>query len=127
MSHSTLTDYESDGAVDWGGRWDGTPVYRKQVGTASPSSPASLDIWAAQTTGTGEQALTWAPSDGDWTVVLMNADATSGVQADIAAGAELPVLDWIGPVLLSIGGTMLVIGVVLVAASLIGGRREVAP
>lgn len=126
-SYSTLTDYESDSRWSWGGRWDGTPVYREHAGTAGPSSPESLDIWAAQASGTGEQVLTWAPTDGDWTVVLMNADATTGVQADVTAGAELPVLDWVGPVLLSIGGTMLVIGVVLVATSLIGGRKEVAP
>ena len=124
--YSTLVDFESDGG--WDGGWDGTPVFREHAGTGTPSAdPETLDIWAAQTSGTGEQVLTWAPADGDWTVVLMNSDATAGVEADMAAGAELPVLGWVGPVLLAIGGTLLVIGIVLVAASLLGGRKEPTP
>ena len=37
-------------------------------------APAEADIWAAAAGGTGTRTLTWRPTDGDWTVVLMRAD-----------------------------------------------------
>ncbi len=91
---------------------------------APPVAPAQLDLWVAQASGPGEQSLTWTPRDGDWTVVLMNADATPGVTAQVSAGAELPALEWVIPVTLSVGGTLLILSVALITGALMNHRRE---
>ena len=54
------------------------------------------NFWAASASGTGTQAVTWEVEDGDWSVVVMNADASRGVDADVKAGAELPFLASLG-------------------------------
>jgi hypothetical protein len=117
VPHAVLTDYRGDG-------FGGTPSYRDVAGSDVPVPPAQLGIWVARTTGAGQRSLTWTPRNGDWTAVLMNADGTTGVRADVRAGAELPFLDWAVPVLLSVGGTLLVLSVALIAGGLLAGRRE---
>jgi hypothetical protein len=78
-----------------------------------PSGPPSREsIWATSTQGTGEQTLRWDSRAGDWSVVVMNADAGSGVAVHGDASAVLPILPWLG-VGLPLGG---------VAAALVGGR-----
>ena len=44
------------------------------------------------TQGPGNQSLTWDPDEGDWTIVVMNADGSAPVRTRAAVGAELPVL-----------------------------------
>ena len=87
VSHTTVTDldYEPFEAS-----------YRPQAGERSPATPADERIWAASTQGAGPQTLTWEAEDGDWSVVVMNADGSPGVQADISAGAKLPFLTAVG-------------------------------
>jgi hypothetical protein len=63
--------------------------YVSRGGTASPARPASRSIWAASTSGTGDQQLTWRVRSGEWRVVLMNADGSSGVSADVTVGGRV--------------------------------------
>ena len=78
--------------------------------TKPAGTPASQDFWAAMTTGSGVQMLTWSPRSGDWRVVLMNADAAAGVQARISVGAELPAILGFGIVTLMGGAALLLVG-----------------
>lgn len=120
VPHATLTGYDRTLPG-----FDREPVYRNDAGGSGPTLvPGELDIWAAQAAGAGQQTLTWSPEDGDWTVVLMNVDGAAGVAASVSAGAELPFLDWAIPVALSVGGTLLVVSVVLIAGALTAGRKE---
>ena len=57
----------------------------------------------------------------------MNADGGRGVEADVAAGATLPVLDWAVPVLLSVGGTGLVIALIALALVIRSAERSAVP
>lgn len=70
-------------------------VYRHHSGDASPASPQSQRFWIAQATGTGTQTVQWDVDNGDWAIVAMNADASSGVRfvasAGINTGAALPI------------------------------------
>lgn len=59
------------------------------------SAPSREAIWAATTEGTGQQTLLWTPRDGDWSIVLMNADASAGVAVHGDASAKIPVLPWV--------------------------------
>jgi hypothetical protein len=70
--------------------------YRRFDGDRRPAEPATRDFWAASVRGAGHQTLTWDVEDGDWSIVVMNADASRGVDADVEAGAQLDFLDSAG-------------------------------
>jgi hypothetical protein len=73
-----------------------SPNYDELSGGSPPGPPGENSFWAASATGAGTQSLTWDPEDGDWVVVLMNEDGSSGVEADLSIGAEVDPLLWIG-------------------------------
>jgi hypothetical protein len=63
--------------------------YAHHAGAALPARPASRSIWAASATGTGDQQLSWRIRSGEWRVVLMNADGSSGVNADVKVAGTI--------------------------------------
>ena len=93
-------------------------TYRVVDGTAVPGDPAREGFWVAQAAGAGAQTVSWPLEDGTWTVVVMNADASRGVVADVAAGVTIPGLSWVVAILLSIALTSLIIAIVLLVAAL---------
>jgi hypothetical protein len=92
--------------------------YDTRQGERSPGAPSAQRFWAATARGDGEQTLTWDVDDGDWSVVVMNADGSTGVDAGISAGARVGWLGeagWVslgsGLVLLALAGGLLYMGV----------------
>jgi hypothetical protein len=79
----------------------------RHPGTTSPADPTSQTIWAASASGSGLQRLDWDAEGGDWSVVVMNADGSAGVDAEVSLGAHVPHLVWIG-IGGVIGGSLLV-------------------
>jgi uncharacterized protein DUF4389 len=77
--------------------------------------PETLDIWAAQSSGQGVQDALWTPQDGRWSAVVMNADGSRGVNADVQFGAELPWLGAAGFAVLVMSLLLLAGGVALIA------------
>ena len=106
VAHTTVTDLDFEPFE---------ASYKAQGGQGTPAAPAAERIWAASSQGAGPQTLTWDVEDGEWSIVVMNADGTSGVQADISAGAKVPYLNEIGWSALG-GGAILLIA----AAALLG-------
>jgi hypothetical protein len=105
--------------------------------TAQPSAPASATaggapatlpgqepFWVARAAGTGPQEMVWTPAAGDWAVVVMNADGSRPVVADLSFGATAPGLRaaWTG--LLAFGGAALLVGVLVVALALWSASRR---
>src|SRR2546421_5021193 len=93
-------------------------TYRQVTGAAPGRPPTAQNFWAASASGPGRQTVTWKVRDGDWSVVLMNADGSRGVAADVDLGAKLSFLLWVAIGLL-IGGVLVTGGsaaLVLVAA-----------
>jgi hypothetical protein len=91
--------------------------YTNRAGTATPARPASRSIWAESTSGTGNQQLTWRIRSGEWRVVLMNADGSPGVNADVKVGGTvnhvLPVaigVTGLGLLILLLGGAVVYAG-----------------
>jgi hypothetical protein len=82
------------------------------------SAPGTQRFWAASSTGTGTQTVVWKPSDGSWTVVVMNAGGGPGVDIGADLGASIPALPWIaigvlvGGVVFMGGGLLLIVGAV---------------
>ena len=58
---------------------------------------------APPTPGTGKLTLTWAVRDGDWTVVVMNADARPGLSVRAEAGLSALALSWLAGEMLAVG------------------------
>jgi hypothetical protein len=85
----------------------------RRGGSATPGVPANASFWAATATGPGTQALTWKPDVGRWAVVVMNADGSRRVAADVSVGAKTGVLLPVG-----IGLFALSLLVVIAAAAL---------
>jgi hypothetical protein len=83
--------------------------YSRKGGDRKIAAPGKQDIWAASAHGDGRQALTWDVEDGDWSVVVMNADGSPGVHADVSAAANLSWLDDAGRVAITTGVVLLFI------------------
>jgi hypothetical protein len=97
--------------------------YREVDGGARPARPAAQDFWAASAHGAGTQALTWDVDDGDWSIVVMNEDASRGIDAGVKAGADLPLLSGAGWGALIAGFITLASGAGLAALGIRGPRR----
>jgi hypothetical protein len=93
--------------------------YRRITGDTEPAPPVDQDFWAAQATTTDSDALSWKVESGDWTVVVMNADASRGVDVDSRLGVKV---GWFLPaaIVLTIVGLLLLAGGTLLA--ILGGR-----
>lgn len=94
------------------------------AGGPPASRPAYQPFWAASATGTGARTLAWAPQPGDWTVVVMNADATRPVESDLTVGAQVPLLGATAGAALGVGLALLVMGLLLI---LLGARQRRTP
>ena len=91
-------------------------TYVQHYGSA-PAPPASQAIWVASVSGPGVQTLTWQPLRGDWSIVVMNADASNGVAVRADIGATAPSLGWVAAALLIAGFLFAVVAVVLLVVS----------
>ncbi len=110
VAHDEITEWESfqDDITD--------VVYTRNDGATDPAAPETVGFWVASVGGSGEQTLDWTIESGEWALVIMNADGSPGVSADVRFGvARLAVL-------FPIGLASLVVGLV----ALIGGGRMVS-
>jgi hypothetical protein len=94
--------------------------YTRHSGQRHPVSPEHAGIWAASSHGSGSESIDWEIEDGDYSAVVMNADGSLGVDADISAGADVPFLDELGWSAIGSGAFALVIAIGLIA---LGVRR----
>jgi hypothetical protein len=111
--YATLTGFAS-----------GQGVYVLHDGNAVPPSPGRAGIWAAQVSGTGTQTLVWPARNGNWMVVVMNADASPGISFSAVAGATVPALTGIAIGLLAGGVILLILGVTLVLVPVLRAGRS---
>ncbi len=104
VAHDEITGWEADRAdiIDL--------EYTTHRGTAPPGPPGTETFWVTSVSGTGLQTLDWTIESGDWSAVIMNADASAGVTAELAFGAAPSNID-------AIAWTTLTAGLI----SLIGG------
>jgi hypothetical protein len=99
-------------------------TYRPVSGGAPSGAPAAQSFWAATGTGTGTQVLTWTPQEGDWSVVMMNADGSPAIDSMVSVGAIVPVLHGIAVGLCIGGGVLFLLGLALVLIAVISYERQ---
>lgn len=102
--YATLTGFAS-----------GHSIYVLHDGTAVPRNPGTAGIWVTQVSGAGTQTLIWPARDGNWMLVVMNADASAGVAVSAEAGATVPALTGVAIGLLAGGVILLAVAVALIA------------
>ena len=88
--------------------------YADHAGGQRPAPPADERFWTASAHGTGPQTVTWDVDDGNWSIVVMNADGSRGVDAGISAGAKVPFLTALAWITIAAGLALLAIAAVLV-------------
>jgi len=108
-----------------------TPRFREAAGTEQPAPPGTQDFWAASTAGTGTQDLVFAATDGatipagDWTIAMMNVDASQGVSADVSVGARVGFLGALGAFFIIGGLLALLVGIaLLLIGAIVLGRDQ---
>ncbi len=111
VAHDELADVQDDG----------TPTYRSRRGSDEVAPPGAQTFWAASTEGTGTQQLDWQATSGRWAAVLMEADGSPGVAADVEVGAR-PGFVVPTAAILVVGGVALVAGAV--ALLLVGAQSD---
>lgn len=77
--------------------------YSTHEGTTAPTAPGLQGFWMESVEGTGTQTLDWSLDSGNWTVVVMNADASTRVTADLAVGIRMPILTTLAWIALAVG------------------------
>lgn len=78
-------------------------------GVATPTPPGEQTFWVASASARGVADLTWNVRDGDYRMVLMNADGTPVVDTQLSVGLQLPGFFGLSLGFL-IGGLILLIG-----------------
>jgi hypothetical protein len=101
--------------------------YRDIPGSTAPAPPTGETFWQASASGTGEQELTWNITTGSWAIVLMNADASPGIDVQVQPGFRSDLIRPAAAGLLIGGIIALVIGVPLLIFGAAGLGRHTAP
>ena len=89
-------------------------TYRRHSGDEVSFEPADLDIWVEEVHGFGEQTMIWEPEAGDYWLVIMNEDASAGVDMETGLSVRVPILGSIGRGLFLGGVVSLAFGVAVV-------------
>lgn len=110
VAHDELIDFDGD-----------DPEFAPHEGGAPPTPPGEQDFWVAESEGSGEQALTWDAEFGRWTAVVMNADASRGIDVEADVGVKLDWAIWPGLGMFVVG-LLMTVGAVIVIVLI--GRRS---
>ncbi len=103
---------------------DVTAADQTQLPGGAPSgAPGEQDFWVAQAGGTGTQDLEFVPDEGDWVLVMMNADGSAGVSVEAGIGATAPGLSGLAWGLL--GGGLLLAAIAVLLLVLAFRRRRI--
>jgi hypothetical protein len=100
--------------VAWFGQ---APAESQLTGSAPSQAPGREQFWAAKSSAV-DQVVDWQPRTGDWRVIVLNADGSRAVQADLSVGATVPSLDDLGYSLIAAGLILLLGGALLIVVAL---------
>ena len=115
VAHDELIDLHGD-----------DPEFDLHEGRAPRRPPGEQNFWVAQAAGAGEQELRWDAEFGRWTAVVMNEDASRGVDVEADVGVKLGWAIWAGLGAFVVGLLMTVGAVVVILLIGRGASRDPA-
>ena len=83
--------------------------YREAIGSRPPQAPRAQGFWVASALTRGGDELAWDVEPGTWSVVVMNADGSAGIDARLDLGARVDFLVPTG-VAMSVAGALILLG-----------------
>ena len=89
-------------------------VVPPRAGQPPAGRPGAAGVLGRFGAGSRHSALDWRVTDGDWSIVVMNADGSRGVAADVSAGAQVPFLDELGWSAVGAGSALMIGAVALI-------------
>ncbi|MCJ0891993.1 hypothetical protein MTX35_20785 [Rhodococcus sp. ARC_M12] len=99
--------------------------YDNVAGSDTAASPLDQRWWSTRASATGTTELQWKPQGGSWTLVVMNADGSAGIDVDLSAGVRVQSLGPVAAFVLAGSAILLVFGVVSIVFGASGlGRRS---
>ena len=118
-SHATVTDVDSDPF-----RAD---LSRRARRRSARGARLQAHLGRLGRTAPARRRVTWDVKHGDWSVVVMNADGSRGVDTGVSAGADFPILAALAWG--SVGGGLVLLGVasLLIVVGTTAQRRAPAP
>ncbi len=94
------------------------PVLEVTAGAADAIPPGDESFWAASASGRGTQTLEWAMTDGEWSIVVMNADGSPGVTATATVGLKLALIKPLVGILITAALLVAALGIVAVVRAI---------
>ncbi len=122
-----VTQYLSGVAVDRVTDFSVSPFHlsvSRQSGSASATPPSEQDFWVASATSHSLADVTWPVEDGDYRIVVMNADGAPGVSSLAEVELELPNAFPVALAVLISSGVLAVTGVGFVVLAIVRSRRQ---
>jgi hypothetical protein len=101
-----------------------SPVYRQRAGGNDVPAPTAQPFWVASASGIGTQELVWPASSGRWAVVVMNADGSPGVVADVNVGVRAGFVIPLAVTMFVVGAVLTAAGVTLIVIGAMGARER---
>ena len=80
-----------------------TVKYKTHAGRAPAGTPGRESFWQSAQSGSGQVTATWKVQEGNWAIVLMNANADPRVSAAVHVGANTNLVLWVGLGFLLVG------------------------
>ncbi len=98
----------------------------RMPGRATAASPAAQKFWVASAVSGTDAQLRWPVSNGDYRLVVMNADGTSNVISQARVQLVVPDMFWLSLVALAVGFTVTAGGIVILVRSVTRASRVVS-
>jgi hypothetical protein len=98
----------------------------RRPGTATPAPPADQSFWVASASSRSTATLTWQVQNGDYRLVVLNADGSAGLATAVDLSLTLPHAFAISLAVLSGGAVLVLGGVGVLVHSSRRGRRPVS-
>jgi hypothetical protein len=91
-------------------------------------APDQQTFWLAKASGTGTVVMNWKATNGDFAIVMVNADGTRGVNGVVKVATQVPDLTPLAIGLLIGSGLLILLAVALIYLGASGiGRRHAGP
>ena len=88
-------------------------AFEKHGGVSEPLPPVSGQFWEVAAHGDETQTVIWESEVRDYSLVIMNAGGSAGIDASMSFGVKVPVVGKLGAGLLIAGVVILLVGGVM--------------